>query len=247
MHRLTSLALLALSLGACVDEEFAFDPEAPEAVQHSRASDYVGKTYLLDVDQAVVTEPAGVGSLLLSLLSTVDEKPAVSVVRIDPARRAIQMRLGTVAEDGSGRWVQDECGTTTDSLGRGNTSAAPEVVTRFPSGTLAVAGERARIEGARVSGRLTLSPSALRDAGLDVRLDTSSLVPLIGGTAPDEFCVLLTALTGTSLCQECSPDDAVPEPWCVDVQLDDMPGDEIPLLTLQEITPADVAANPLCP
>lgn len=239
MHRLLLTLLLA---GCAIDEAPA--PSADAGTPLRGAADYVGRTFVLDLAVATAIAPSGVGSLLASFVGPGDPVPAVTVLAVDPRRPGLRTRLGAV-EDVGGVWQQDLCTPTLDSNGPGDVSRAPFVRTVFgpgPYGLLGVPQDAAR---ARVGGTLQRSPFALVDAELDLRIDTRPLVPLVGGTAPGDVCDLYTAFSGLS-CDECSPDDAHPDPYCLDLRVADMPGDEAVGITLVQRTEADIAADPAC-
>lgn len=255
--------LLSFLATACAVEAA---PEIPAAdgTEHARGGSPAGRTFLLHLADGVVVEPPGVGALVQGLLADVDPTqdalPAVTITAIDARAGEVSLRLGHVRQVPGG-FAQDRCIPTTDARPPGDATRFPTVVGRFRDASFpyfvglpgADALRVAEVSGTLEAPRRPGGRARLADAGFRALWDTRDLIPVLGdelGGVTDDaaVCDLLDTFTGgTVSCIDCSPGDGVrDEPFCSELEVVGLPGFEVPGVTLDVVTEADVLADPGC-
>ena len=208
-------------------------------------SDFVGKAYALDLATTTIIKPAGVNALLGSLLGQLEDAIVIVPSVYDAGAATIKFYGGLVPPDGS----QDACTPTIDFPVAASYAGNPYFEISAPDGIeLTVSGVTIELLDLNLSG--AFSPGAADIVGVNLAgsIDTRSLGAILGdalggATGDSAVCDLLGQFTaGAVSCEACPSGDgdfcltlvaangvAAGQPWTID-----------------EISQADVDANPAC-
>jgi hypothetical protein len=191
----------------------------------------LGSTFLYDESTVTVTEPGGVGFLLLSTWDTPFLIEAVS-------RSGTDLTLRMAVSDGAGQ--QDLCTETVDLV----TDFSADPVFSYGPADTTVSGQgmTVLVEDLTLMGTFSPTYDRILDTEVSGTVDTVPLVPLINpGGGPATVCNTL-AVFGVS-CSAC-PSGA--SAYCLDYASEDSDADLVGI-TLVERTSADIQADPNCP
>ncbi len=192
----------------------------------------VGRTYALDLAAGRFLEPEGVGDLLATFL-TFDL--LLGVTAADAA--AIQF-LGALSDDSG---AQDMCTESILFPQTADFTANPYFEVASSALPIEIEGFTAVINDLLLSGAFTPSGDAIVGAVLQGSIDTRALVEPLGFTGDSAVCDLVA--TFLVECVECSDP---PGPYCLTISVDNMVANEVPGVTLEELSSEDVAADPAC-
>ncbi len=173
------------------------------------ACELTDRAYILDIVNATVVEPAGVGALLTSSLES-------------------DFLMGIEAVDGDEidiNWAEDGGGFA-ECLPLEATFNDPCFVLGPESMELTVSGTSVVVDNFVVAGCFESDCASFRDgllAGeIDIRNMTDLMKGLTGTDDPDTICALLSSF-GAS-CGSCRSDG---EPYCLPLRVEDITGDEL--------------------
>lgn len=196
----------------------------------------VGRTYNLDLLNANITEPPGVGSILAGYLG--DVIILFSPTAVDAGAGSIEV-LGALGQD-EGGVGQDMCyptlGLTDETPGSFDNPYFQVGPTTFEAD---IADIHVVIGDLLISGDFAADGSAVEEAVFAGLLDARDFAGLLGDDA-DGVCALLGTL-GIS-CQTC-PDSEV---YCLSIHAQDIHAGEVLGAPLTPRSDADVAADPTC-
>ncbi|MDP2309051.1 MAG: Ig-like domain-containing protein [Pseudomonadota bacterium] len=169
----------------------------------------LGRTYALNLGEARIVEPAGVGSILGTYLT---QDILVGVQTVDATE--IQM-IGAIGVEGSSPPEQDYC-TSSIPFPVANFSAQPYFQIGPQTTTLAVAGLEIVIGDLEITGTFASDGSYFTGGTLGGTIDTRPLVPLLDEEGePGSICDL--AASFGAVCGAC-PEDG--EPYCLTLVAD---------------------------
>jgi hypothetical protein len=169
----------------------------------------VGKTFALDLADARIVEPAGIGSVLTSYL-TQDILVGVSGV----TDTEIQM-LGAIGVEDADPPTQDYCDPTID-FPAADFSDQPFFQIGPQTTTLAVAGYSIEIGNLEITGTIAADGSYFGGGTLSGTIDTRPLAPLLDDSGdPGAICDL--AVNFGAACEACPSDG---EPYCLTLVAD---------------------------
>lgn len=212
------------------------------------AASLIGKTYSVDFLSGRITEPAGVGDLLTGLLA--GQEPIYILVGptevTDDGKIEMIGALG--AMDGADV-IQDECTPSIVFPIPADYSDNPYFTIAGNDVSIEVEGFALEIATLELGGAFSPDGSSIDGLSIDAFADTRPLVALLGediGIDPSDpagLCTFISGLLPTVTCQDCGGGD---EPYCLKLVIDSMTGEELPGVTLMEITQEDVDGNPTC-
>ncbi len=200
------------------------------------AGDSVGKTYNIDLASGRITQPAGVGDLLLGLLEGNPIDILVGPSEYDETAMTLAMIGALGARDGSAI-IQDDCEQSIDFPVAADFSANPFFSIEGTNVDLAVAGVELTLARIEITGAFAPDMSEIVGVTLEGDADTRELDGLIDGV--DDICATVAAV-GVS-CTAC-PDG---EAKCLSIAADSIIAEEVAGVTLETITPEQAEAN--CP
>ena len=178
--------------------------------------DLTGHGYRLDLAGATWIEPAGVGGLLGSFL---EDDLMVGVVAASGTTLNLEMALS----DGAGG-PQNYC-LPTIPFPPADFSGDPAFAVGPADTTIAVAGTEVTIRNLELTGWFSRDCSDINDSHLEGQIDVRDLSSLLegitGSSDPGVACSTLAAF-GAS-CTTCVADG---EPYCLDMELEDLGGVE---------------------
>ena len=192
-----------------------------------------GRTYAMDLAAGSWIDPVGLGDLFGALLT---DTPLLGVQASGPD----DIGLILAWADASGA-AQDLCLPTTE-LDSVDFSDNPIFWAETSRIDMNVDGFDLVLDDADLSGAFTEDLSAAVGVSLVADFDTRPLVDLIAPGGGDDAICILMATFGVS-CVEC--DDGA-GPYCLTMRVQEVPAGEIPRLTLEPRSPAEIAADPLC-
>ncbi|MFT4975045.1 MAG: hypothetical protein ACI8S6_000932 [Myxococcota bacterium] len=245
------------SLGGSEDERIIFTPSPPLSPDTSYTAtismcersqswsfqtmglcppvttDLVGQTYSLDLDDARVTEPEGVGPIITTLM---EQSLLLGVIEASGDRLQV---LGAFAEGAR----QDRCLPTIDFP---EASFAEDLyfVVGPQDVTLSAGGLLVTVYSFKLSGTFATDGSSIDNVSLAGEVDARDLAPLlweaslIEENTPAAVCELLA-----DFAVDCVPCDRDGAPLCISVVADSIVADALPGITLEPITEPD----PDCP
>lgn len=186
--------------------------------------DVGGKTYALELQNASIDEPAGVGSILAGQL------PEFILMEVVSADTSSITFMGALAIEGS--TDQDTC-TATIGFPAADFGAAPFFAVGPQDTTLSVAGYSATLYAMELQGTFTSDGSRIEDGSLRGSIDMREVAELLGYT-PDDACGLLAMFGAT--CESCPQDG---EGYCVTLAASQLEGDAVDGLDLIEVADND--------
>jgi hypothetical protein len=203
------------------------------------AGSFVGNTYNIDLGSGRITEPPGVGDLVGPLIADAGVYILVSPGAIDGTSIPMTGALGV--DNGSGL-EQDVCTPSIDFPVAADYSANPFFTISGNNVAIAVEGFELEIAQLDLSGAFAPGATSLEGITLDAFADTSGLGALLdlGDDDPAAVCGLLAGF-GVS-CVDCGNGSNT----CIKLKVDSLIAPQVPGVTLQTITDADVTANPAC-
>jgi hypothetical protein len=171
------------------------------------SSSLVGMTYTIDLANARIVEPAGIGSVLTSQLQ---QNILVGVQSVDAS--SIQM-IGAIATDGT--TTQNYCDPTIP-FPAADFSAAPYFTVGPQTTTLSVAGYNVEIQDLEITGTFAADGSYFGGGTLSGTIDTRPLAPLLDDSG-NEGAICDLAVNFGAQCQACPSDG---EPYCLTLVAD---------------------------
>ncbi len=208
--------------------------------------DVATNKYALDLSTATIIEPAGVQSLLGSLLGQLEDAILVVPNGLEGDDLSFFGGLATVT---GGAVVQDECTATIDFPVAADFSENPYFVISAPDGiTLSVSDISVTLLSLELSGAFAPGGTSVEGVSLAGSIDTRDIADLLGdelggGDGDDAVCVLLGQLTsGLVACEEC-PGGA--GPYCLSLVAANI-GAELVTGDFVVITQEEVDANGTC-
>lgn len=186
--------------------------------------DVGGKTYALELQNASIDEPAGVGGLLAGQL------PEFILMEVVSADASAITFMGALAIEGS--TDQDTC-TATIGFPSADFGAAPYFEVGPQDTTLSVAGYSATLYAMELTGSFSSDGSSIEDGTLRGAIDMREVAELLG-YAPDEACDLLSIFGAA--CAACPQDG---ESYCVTLAASQLQGDAVDGLDLIEVADND--------
>jgi len=162
------------------------------------SSTLVGKAFSLDLANARIVEPVGIGSVLSSYLT---QDILVGVQSVEGS--SVQM-LGAIGVEGAATPTQDFC-TTTIPFPEADFSQAPFFSIGPADTTLSVAGFDITIGQLNITGTIAPDGSYFGGGTLSGTIDTRPLDPLVGDTE-GAICTLATTFGVT--CAPCADGEA---------------------------------------
>jgi len=191
----------------------------------------LGSTFLYDESTVDITQPAGVGFLLLAQWNTPFLMEAVDLV-------GTTLTLRLAVSDGNGN--QELCAETIDLP----TDFSNDPFFSYGPADTQVSGMglAATVEDLTIDGAFSANYTRITGTAVSGSVDTVPLVPLVNPYgAPDEICTLL-GVFGVS-CGACPSGASL---YCLDYASRFAEADTVSL-SLVERTSADIAADPSCP
>ncbi|MFZ5481004.1 MAG: hypothetical protein ACOZNI_29855 [Myxococcota bacterium] len=185
----------------------------------------VDRTYALDLQNARIVVPEGIGSVLTSYLT---QDILVGVASIEGSD--IQMN-GAIGVEGADPPAQDYCDPTI-AFPVADFSASPYFQIGPQTTTLSVAGFEIEIQDLEITGTFASDGSYFGGGTLSGTIDTRPLVGLVDDSTnpdPNTICDLATSF-GAS-CVDCSDG----EPYCLTLVADQINADEVSGLTIMEV------------
>lgn len=167
-------------------------------------SQWVGSSWIMDVQAGTFAEPAGVGSVLASYL---EAEPMLFEIT-QSQQGSVNLRVG-----GSTGGEQDTCVLTEVELAdvSGSRVSVTDEVRVF-----ALEGAELTLEDFRLSG--TLNSSGWSEVTLEADLDTRPLGPLVDESGdPGALCELMVGFGAT--CEPCADGT----PYCLPLLVEDIP------------------------
>lgn len=191
----------------------------------------IGNTYVVDLRDARIVDPAGIGDVFQSQLT----HPLLLTVT-DATKTTLDTRM-SVSEEAE--LVQDACVPTVDfppaDLNGASWTLGPSDITLF------VAGNNVNVEGLEVTGTFSPDGSYFGCGGFEGLIDTRPLVEALDGNTDDFLCNLV--VNYGAQCQDCADG----EPYCLDLVVDQITAAADPGLDpVYEVTQKDVDQNPDC-
>jgi hypothetical protein len=179
-----------------------------------------GKTYLLDLQHARVTEPPGIGPLIAGELGGVSI--FVGVTDVTPPNISMIGALGR--EDAEN--TQEYCDPSID-FPVADFSGTPHFeIGGEGSTTITVADVTVEIQSLRIAGDFSSDASYFGGGVLEGSIDTRPLDSLLDDSGePGAICNTATSLGVT--CEECGGDN--PGPYCLSLKVDSITATEAPL------------------
>lgn len=188
----------------------------------------VGRTYVLALGDARIVEPAGIGSVLSSYLTT-DILLGVSTVTDTSLDIIGAVAVADVTPD-----VQDFC-TPTIPFPTADFSEQPFFTVGPQTTTLAVAGYEIEIGDLNVTGTFAADGSYFDGGTLSGTIDTRPLAPLIDDSG-NEGAICDLAVNFGAECEACSSDG---EPYCLTLVADQILAEQLPDTELREVGQSD--------
>lgn len=182
----------------------------------------VGTAYALDVLDARVVEPGGIGAVFAIYTGDL----LLEVGAADGAGIAL---TGAPVDSDASAPAQDLCMPSAD-FALGDFSASPWFESGVAHLSLGLAGFHIELEEARVSGTFASDARSIGGATLSGWMDTRPLAPLIDSENEAAICEM--ALSFGDTCTSCPSDG---EPFCLYYQLDQIDGAAVPGLALQDV------------
>lgn len=198
------------------------------------------RTYALNLREARIVEPAGVGSILGTYLT---QDILVGIETVDNSK--IQM-IGAIGVEGASPPVQDYC-TSSIPFPEADFAAQPYFQIGPQTTTLAVAGLEIVIGDLEITGTFASDGSYFTGGTLGGTIDTRPLVPLLDPEGePGSICDL--AASFGAVCGTC-PEDG--EPYCLTLVADQIEALQVEGESLVEVAAGDCpgcdTGAPVCP
>lgn len=188
----------------------------------------VGKAFALDLLQARIVEPAGIGAVLSQFLT---QDILVGVESVDGD--SIQM-IGAIGADGAATPTQNFCDPTIP-FPEANFAEAPFFSIGPADTTLNVAGFAITIGQLNITGTLAPDGSYFGGGTLSGTIDTRPLAPLLDDSGdPGAICNLAVSFGVT--CEACPADG---EPYCLNLVADQIVATGITTGPVVEVAGAD--------
>ncbi|MSP54789.1 MAG: hypothetical protein EXR69_04160 [Myxococcales bacterium] len=194
----------------------------------SDPSALLGKTYVLTLGDARIVEPAGIGSVLSSYLTT-DILLGVSAV----SDTTLDI-VGAVAVDGVSPSVQDFCTETID-FPTADFADEPFFTVGPQTTTLDVAGYEIEIGDLNITGTFAADGSYFDGGTLSGTIDTRPLAPLVDDSG-NEGAICDLAVNFGAECEACSSDG---QPYCLTLVADRILAEQLPDTELREVGTSD--------
>ena len=186
--------------------------------------DVANHTYALELRNATIDEPAGVGSLIA------DQLPEFILMEVVSADAASIQFMGALAIEGS--TDQDTCSATI-GFPPADFATAPSFAVGPQDTVLTVGGYSATLYGMELEGTFASDGSSINDGNLRGAIDMREVAELLGYT-PEDACGLLAAF-GAS-CESCPQDG---EGFCITLAASDLEGDLVDGLDLIDVAEND--------
>ncbi len=187
----------------------------------------VGRTYALDLRNARIVEPAGIGSVLTSYLEQVILVGVSSVSDTE-----IEM-LGAIAKEAVEPPAQEFCDPSIPFPPAAFTQPffqiGPETT------TLSVAGYALEVGDLEISGTFAADATYFGGGVLAGTIDTRPLAPLLDDSG-DEGAICDLAISFGAVCEACPADG---EPFCLTLVADQIVGAEVEGTTLVTVAGTD--------
>lgn len=178
----------------------------------SDPTDLESRTYALDLADARVVAPMGIGSVLTSYLT---QDLFVTVVDVTATEIST---IGGVADGDEA----DHCDTTIE-FGRDDFTEQPYFAIGPANAVLTVAGYEFDLADVVITGAFATDGSYFGGGTLTGTMDTRPLAPLLG-EVEDEGAICDLALSFGEECEACPWDD---EPFCLTLVLDEITAGEV--------------------
>ncbi len=183
----------------------------------------LGRTYHVDLSDARVVSPPGIGSVLLTYVTT-ESLLGVTYVSADE----VGFLLGGAARSGT----EQDLDVNTVPLPMADYSAAPYATVGPQDVMLDVAGLDLPVYDFYFSGTFAPDGSSIGGGVARGIMDTRPLVPLLDESGdPSALCDLAASFGG--LCEACGADG---EPYCLSFVLDQIDAEEVRGLALVPVT-----------
>ncbi len=190
----------------------------------------IGNIYSIDIFSGRITEPAGVGDLLGSLLGDTPINVLISPSELNGTELTMRGALGN--EDFS----QDVCSESIDFPVPADYSSSPYFTIEGLNVPISVQGITLTIDTLNVSGAFSPNGDAIEGAAITASLDSRKLSGLDIG----DICELVV-IAGIS-CTPCSDGTAA----CLDVKVDSLVAAKVGTGGITPVDLAAVEANPDC-
>lgn len=188
------------------------------------AQTLVGRTYVLDLQNARIVEPDGIGSVLTSYLT---QDILVGVETVSDTK--IQM-VGAIGAEDASPPRQEFCDPTIP-FPEADFDESPFFVIGPEDTTLSVAGYSITIGELEISGTFAADASYFGGGTLSGTIDTRPLDGLVSDTGePGAVCAL-----ATNFGAECEPCPNDGEAYCLTLVADQIVAEEISGTTLQQV------------
>jgi hypothetical protein len=202
-------------------------------------SEVDGRTYLVDLQDARIAEPAGVGPLLALKL---DQAILLTVSSVDATSLTM---IGALTVDGGS--TQDFCLPTIDFPKPADFTESPYWEVQADETILNVADNDVAIQDLVISGTFSADGATFGGGVLAGTIDTSLLGVILGSEDPGYMCDLADDFGDE--CSKC-PDGS---PYCLGLRLDQLVGDSAGTVAVRPIEQRDCDAecalskkNPKC-
>jgi hypothetical protein len=191
--------------------------------------DVTGWVYAADAGAATWVQPAGLGSLLAALAT--GTQVLIGPLAVGPTDATLRLALGS-------HDAQSPCNQTADLSGPWTD---PSFATAAPTLVLTVAEVDVTLTDVAFAGTFFPDGTSIGQGTLSGTIDTRTLGPAFGvGSAPEAVCDLAASFGGT--CLACADG----EPYCLDVEVDDLSALVVPDGEIRERTADQIAADPRC-
>ncbi len=184
----------------------------------------IGRTYVVALGNARITQPAGIGSVLSSYLTT-DILMGVN----DLSGTSLTL-LGAVAQSGVTPDVQNTCDPSIP-FPVADFSAQPFFTVGPQTTTLSVAGYDVEIDNLQVTGTFASDGTYFDGGTLSGTIDTRPLAPLIDSSGNEGAICDLAVNFGAS-CEPCPSDG---QPYCLTLVADQILAEQVDGVSLVEV------------
>jgi hypothetical protein len=199
----------------------------------------VDTVYNVDIASGRITEPAGVGDLLMPLIAQQGFNLLIAPSAYDDAAMELSF-LGALGIDEGGAIVQDVCNESITFPIAGDYSDNPFVSVAGQDVPLSISGFEISLAEIELTGAFSPDGSSLDGLSLGGFADTGPLGPALDlGDGEDAVCALVTTF-GVS-CVDCGDGSMT----CLEIQFEDITAD-MQMGMLEEITLDDIANNADC-
>jgi hypothetical protein len=183
----------------------------------------VGRTYQVDLSDARVVSPPGIGSVLVTYITT---QSLLGVTSVSAGEVGVLLA-------GAGRsGMEQDLDVNTVPLPTADYSAAPYVTDGPQDVMLDIAGLDLPVYDFYFSGTFASDGSSIGGGVARGTMDTRPLVPLLDESGdPSALCDLAASFGG--LCEACGADG---EPYCLAFEVDQIEAEEVRGLTLVSVT-----------